>query len=122
MVSSNIGKAILFMSLISGCSIEKQAQEAKALETSAKTFCSISFFSIGYGIDVQSLKTVQNWAEEKKDSLILQQTPWGREGEIDLCFATKHSQNETERWLDELKELLAKAKNCRIGTEKACRK
>jgi hypothetical protein len=105
-----------------GCLGKKKAEKPTYSGNLSETFCSISFFSIGYGIDVQGLKSVQNWAAQKSDSLVLRQTPWGREGEVDLCLQTRYMEEDTRRWVNELKGILANVKNCRISLEKECRK
>lgn len=114
--------ATVLIGLSFGCLGKKNAEIPVPTEKSATAFCSISFFSIGYGIDVQGLKSVQLWAEQKKDSVQLQQTPWGREGEVDACLLTKYTETEKQGWIIELKGLLENAKNCRISIENACRK
>jgi len=110
----------LLMSL--SCVEKKSTIIPEKSEEPAVAFCSISFFSIGYGIDVQGLKSVKEWAEQKKDSIGLEQTPWGREGEVDLLLLSKHNEVETQRWLTELKGLLERANNCKISVEKIGRK
>jgi len=112
----------LFLLTFLSCIGKKSALAPIQPEESAPVFCSISFFSIGYGIDGQGLKSVQNWAQQKKDSVVLQQTPWGREGEVDVCLRSIHYETEIQRWLTDLKGIRARAKNCRISNEKSCRK
>jgi hypothetical protein len=122
MLNKPLGSVLICLFLGYACAGKKKTEQASIVELSAEPFCTISFFSIGYGIDVQGLKSVQLWSEQKKDSVVLLQTPWGREGEVDLCFQSKFKEDHTHRWLKELKAILGSAKNCRISLEKQCRK
>jgi|LakMenEpi03Aug12_release.lakeMendotaPanAssembly.Ray.scaffolds.fasta_scaffold241591_3 hypothetical protein len=106
-----------------GCStnIKSTAAPTPIVQENPKVFCGISFFSIGYGIDVQGLKAVDNWVKSKGDSLQSVKQPWGREGEVDFCLSSHQAEPRTKVWIQELRTLLADFKNCRISGENACR-
>lgn len=116
-----LGVFIILTGLGCSANIKSTAASAPIVQENPKVFCGISFFSIGYGIDVQGLKAVDNWVKSKGDSLQSVKQAWGREGEVDFCLSSHQEKPRTQVWIQELRTLLADFKNCRISGENACR-
>lgn len=119
----NFLAALLLLACL-GCSVKVKttAPSAPTAQELPRAFCGISFFSIGYGIDVQGLKSVDAWVKSKGDSLQAVKQSWGREGEVDVCLSSHQEEARTRMWIQELRALLTESKNCRITGENGCRK
>jgi hypothetical protein len=53
----------------------------------------VSFISIGEGIDHEARKkmdqVIENWQNKTGKTIVMENYPWGREGEVDFCFHLK---------------------------------
>jgi len=50
----------------------------------------VSFISIGEGTDMEAReimnKIIRSWESKSAKTIIMEEFPWGREGEVDFCF------------------------------------
>ncbi len=100
---------------------------SKKLETEHKDKLSISFFSIGSGIDYQKKieydKFIENFQKNEKVSLVVAKSNWGKEGEEDYCIDLKTlSKNKQEKFIEGSKQLLSTGAHIRITEVDSCSK
>jgi hypothetical protein len=114
-VTLSIIVTLFLASITNAC--KTKASSAKPLQSSVEKSNSelysmvITFFSIGTGVDIKTKKIFDEWVvnfEQKTGKKILiENYPWGREGEIDYCFDfSKLTQAEQEEFKTKVKELL----------------
>ena len=71
----------------------------------------VSFYSMGAGIDNDAQKKFVDWVNNYPKKIAFEETPWGREGEVDYCFKL------SEFSATEQVEFIKKAKEILTGTE-----
>jgi hypothetical protein len=83
---------ILFCFLLSivSCSTSKTAIDIRT-ESNVETYrFSVSFYSIGTGIDVKAKQSfmsfLREFEEKNKVNISYETSQWGKEGEVDFCF------------------------------------
>jgi hypothetical protein len=84
----------------------------------------ISFYSIAYGIDMETLQGVDGILKplEAEGQIRVDRRAWGREGEVDLCIFRKNA-NEMlmEELLKQLRVAVVGGKNLRLSQGTVCR-
>jgi len=121
-----IKNLFIFFVLLS-CSSSKHT--SKYIHSNDSTICNlnVSFRSMGSGIDRKSYKAfltqIEQFENEEKIKLSVEQIFWGREGEMDYCF---HYSNLTEsqiiKFEKEIKELFIESKSVYYSKETEKRK
>lgn len=87
----------------------------------------ISFISKGRGIDRDTKKNVlayiENYNKTHSLTLVYETVRWGREGEVDFCFALEELKKRQQvKFIDELKTLVQKSDCVRISENSEKRK
>lgn len=87
----------------------------------------VSFFSVAYGIDHNAKTALDNLITEdtlqNKKRIIVQKTPWGREGEIDYCIDLQYLEKKSQtEFINKAKELLSGSNLVHIKENEPCRK
>lgn len=87
---------------------------------------SISFFSIGGGIDeVMKLKYdefVKKFENQRGVKLAYEISHWGKEGETDYCFMLLElNSNDKDQFVNESKNILADSKTVAVKENTACK-
>lgn len=87
----------------------------------------ISFISKGGGIDRDAKKNVldyiENYNKTHSLTLVYETVRWGREGEVDFCFALEELKKRQQvKFIDELKTLVQKSDCVRISENSEKRK
>lgn len=129
-------KNILFLSLaflMSFCKPSKNTVSTEVKPGDMKTASNgektsenelvISFFSKGAGIDSKAVAAVQSVLDQKSkdwgDKLVINKTPWGREGEVDFCLnLEKLSKKEKGKLEKALKEAIGSSELVHFGKTK----
>jgi hypothetical protein len=88
---------------------------------------SVSFFSIGGGIDHKAKKQftefIIQFNSNNKPVIEPEVVAWGREGETDYCFKLSEVNAVQQiKFIEETKELLKSSKNVRYNENCKCRK
>lgn len=88
---------------------------------------SVSFISIGAGIDKKAKQQydqyIKEYEQKNKVKLNYETTNWGREGEIDYCFKiTELDKQKQELFVIETKEILKISSLVRYKENTTCRK
>ncbi len=96
-------------------------------ETSGNSRFIVSFISIGGGTDTKAhslfLKHLSDYKEIKKDTLIVDIIPWGREGEVDYCFKLSElTASEQQKFIADVKNILKKSTLIRYKENAPCRR
>lgn len=87
----------------------------------------ISFISKGGGIDRDAKKNVlayiENYNKTHSLTLVYETVRWGREGEVDFCFALEELKKRQQvKFIDGLKTLVQKSDRVRISENSEKRK
>jgi hypothetical protein len=88
--------------------------------------CTVSFISIGSGIDKDALQKFLLLISRYKDStgkkLIFESVSWGREGERDYCLRLSELTSEQQgAFIRELRDLLGSSTRVRLAENVKCR-
>ena len=82
----------------------------------------VSFYSTASGIDQKAKQAFTEWIKKDYSSIAMEATPWGREGEVDICFSLKGmSSDEQSNFVNKAKENLSNAKNVHFYENEACK-
>lgn len=97
------------------------AQSKKEIEK-----ITVSFISIGEGIDYEAMKNykdfLENWKSSSGKELSYETIGWGREGETDFCVdMTNISDNESKRFLSETRDRVKDNSLVQIETNQQCK-
>jgi len=81
----------------------------------------VSFYSIGEGIDSKNKENFDVFLKNRSQKIIFEQTPWGREGEVDYCFKLNElTSPEQTDFVKKAKEILGKSTLVRINENEKC--
>lgn len=126
-----IALAMLMGGVSGGCkTVEKNVIPTQQQVTSTgekKYHLVVSFFSVAYGIDHKAKAALDNLITEDTTThqwkIIVEKTPWGREGEIDYCIDLQHLEkiNQT-KFINKAKSLLSSSNLVHIKENEPCRK
>lgn len=126
-----IALAMLIGGVNGGCKTKEKNISTSNEQTTAseqkKYHLVVSFFSIAYGIDHQAKAALDNliseYTTENKKHIIVQKTPWGREGEIDYCIDLQYLEKKSQtEFINKAKELLSGSNLVHIKENEPCRK
>jgi len=82
----------------------------------------VSFYSTASGIDQKAKQAFTEWVKNDNSSITMEAVPWGREGEVDICFSLKGmSSDEQSNFVNKAKENLSNAKNVHFYENEACK-
>jgi hypothetical protein len=87
----------------------------------------VSFYSIGEGPDseahIKFVNYLDNYKREKNKAISTEETPWGREGEVDYCMKLKElTASEQSDFIANLKIALSVAKWVNFLENKPCKR
>jgi hypothetical protein len=119
----------LFMFLLAeGCK-PKASIAPESVELSQgmaeKADLKIGFYSVAYGIDVQTLGIISAmlavYEEDKK--ITVQKYGWGREGEVDVCiYFNQLNEEEKLNLTSEIRNVISEGRNIRLSIFSTCKK
>jgi len=86
----------------------------------------VSFYSIGSGIDraafIKFTTYLDSYKKDHNKAILAEETPWGREGEVDYCMKlTELNTSEQTNFIENVKSLLADAKWVHFFENMPCR-
>lgn len=82
----------------------------------------ISFYSIGTGIDSEHHDKFVEFLNNFKPVLLYDKAGWGREGEVDYCFFLRELKpKEQETFVADVKKLLEKCERFHLEEFKPCK-
>lgn len=82
----------------------------------------VSFYSIGTGIDAEHHTKFQEYLNNFKPVLLYDKAGWGREGEVDYCFFLRELKpKEQETFVGDVKKLLEKCDRVHFEEFKPCK-
>lgn len=126
-----IALAMLIGGVNGGCKTTKKNvpdMNQQALPTEEKKYhLVVSFFSVAYGIDHKAKTALDNLITEdtlqNKKRIIVEKTPWGREGELDYCIDLQYLEKKSQtEFINKAKALLSSSNLVRIKENEPCRK
>jgi len=126
-----IALAMLMGGVNGGCKTTEKnvpATNQQASSTEEKKYhLVVSFFSVAYGIDHKAKAALDNLIVEdtvnNKKRIIVEKTPWGREGEIDYCIDLQYLEKTSQtEFINKAKALLNSSKLVHIKENEPCRK
>lgn len=87
----------------------------------------VSFFSVAYGIDHKAKAALDNLITEDttthKRKIVVEKTPWGREGEVDYCIDLQYLEKKNQKeFINKTKALLSSSTLVHIKENEPCRK
>ncbi len=102
-------------------------QQVSHQNTEKKYHLVVSFFSVAYGIDHKAKAALDNLIIEdtvnNKKRIIVEKTPWGREGELDYCIDLQYLEKKSQtEFINKAKALLSSSKLVHIKENEPCRK
>ena len=101
--------------------------ESKNLHQTHKENLSVSFFSIGAGIDypkkVELDKFIESFQKSESVTLVIEKHKWGKEGEEDYCIdLSPLSQGKRGKFIEDAQQLLKTSKLVRVNEVDGCKK
>ncbi|MFY0674698.1 MAG: hypothetical protein JXQ87_14965 [Bacteroidia bacterium] len=114
---------ILALSLffLGSCWSSKNKTDTNPENTDNSRFI-VSFYSPGDGINRTAKQKFISFLENLEPSLSYNEVKWGREGEVDYCFAlTEMKKADQDAFVKSVKELLAKADKVKFSENSPCR-
>lgn len=126
-----IALAMLIGGVNGGCKTTEKnvpAMNQQALPTEEKKYhLVVSFFSVAYGIDHKAKTALDNLITEdtlqNKKRIIVEKTPWGREGELDYCIDLQYLEKKSQtEFINKAKALLSSSNLVHIKENEPCRK
>lgn len=81
----------------------------------------VSFYSIGQGIDNEMKQKFVDWLKSYPVVVAYEETPWGREGEVDFCFKLAElSAGDQLEFIKKAKDLLISSSLVHINENVPC--
>lgn len=81
----------------------------------------LSFYSIGAGIDNEAKESYDKFLDSYRDKVSVEETRWGREGEVDYCLKLSGlSEGEKNDFVEKSRNLLEKSKLVHINENAPC--
>ena len=118
-----IALLLLLITSIQGAYAQKQVQH-NTKTTVVKAALSISFYSIGTGINHKAysavLAAVAAHNKKYRTNIKYTETSWGREGERDLCFPPQKAKN-FPLFMTQMKKKCAGYKQVKVATNAPCK-
>lgn len=110
----------------SGEEIQNGTRQGQQQSTKELNKITVSFISIGEGIDIEASENyksfLDNWKSSIGKSITYETIYWGREGETDFCIdMTNISDSESRRLLSETRERVKNNSLVQIETNQECK-
>jgi hypothetical protein len=104
---------------------KESPKEAPVKETSTSNNSNyrlvVQFYSKGGGTDYKLREKYDQWLASYKPAVKVEQTPWGREGEVDYCIKLAELDNTKQaEFVTKTKELLSKSELVHIYENHPC--
>ena len=117
-----MNKIVIFLLLFASCSASKSLHQVARKEK-----LSVSFFSIGSGIDykkkVELDRFILDFQKSENVSLNIEKYKWGKEGEEDYCIDLKQiSKDRQSLFVEKVRQLSASSNLIKINEVDSCKK
>jgi hypothetical protein len=130
-VSLSIIVTMFFASITTAC--KTKASSTKPLQSSVEKSNSelysmvITFFSIGTGVDGKTKKIFDEWVvnfeQRTGKKILIENYPWGREGEVDVCISLENfEKGQKKEFISEVKKIVSSSKLIRTEENVVCKR